>query len=54
MRKRPIITVNAAIKRIKPAVLQRTIMTLTGQLETLSLAKKTRHTKTYRQRDEQV
>ncbi|MDR7347990.1 hypothetical protein J2S62_002247 [Enteractinococcus fodinae] len=41
VRKRPIITMNAAFKRIKPAALQRKIMTMTGELETLSLAKKT-------------
>lgn len=45
MRKRPIITMNAAIKRIKPAALQRGIMTMTGQLETMSLAKKTGRSK---------
>lgn len=45
MRKRPIITMNAAIKRIKPAALQREILALTGRLEQLSLAKKLRHSK---------
>lgn len=45
MRKRPIITMNAAFKRIKPAALQRSILAMTGQLETLSLAKKTGRTR---------
>jgi hypothetical protein len=40
MRKRPIIQMNAAFKRIKPAALSRQILALTGELETLSLAKK--------------
>lgn len=40
-RKRPIITMNAAFKRIKPAALQRSILAMTSQLEALSLAKKT-------------
>lgn len=40
MRKRPIITMNAAFKRIKPATLERHVLDLTGQLETLSVAKK--------------
>lgn len=40
MRKRPIITMNAASKRIKPAALSRQILDLTGRLETLSVAKK--------------
>ncbi|MEO6981915.1 MAG: hypothetical protein ABI072_02230 [Edaphobacter sp.] len=31
---------NAQFKRIKPATLSRQILALTGQLETLSLAKK--------------
>ena len=39
MRKRPIIHMNAEFKRIKPAALSRQILALTGQLETLSLAK---------------
>ncbi|SMX76683.1 hypothetical protein [Brevibacterium linens] len=39
-RKRPIITMNAAFKRIKPAALSRQIFDLTGRLETLSVAKK--------------
>jgi transposase InsO family protein len=40
MRKRPIITMNAAFKRLKPAALSRQTLALTGQLETLSQAKK--------------
>ena len=40
MRKRPIITMNAAFKRIKPAALSRQIMVLTGELEILAQAKK--------------
>lgn len=40
MRKRPIITMNAAFKRIKPATLERQVLDLTGRLETLSVAKK--------------
>ncbi len=40
MRKRPIITMNAAFKRIKPAALSRQILALTGQLELLAQAKK--------------
>ena len=40
MRKRPIITMNAAFKRIKPAALSRQILALTGQLEILAQAKK--------------
>lgn len=40
IRKRPIITMNAAFKRIKPAALSRQILDLTGRLETLSVAKK--------------
>ena len=40
MRKRPIITMNAAFKRIKPTTLERHVLDLTGQLETLSVAKK--------------
>ncbi|MGO3523808.1 MAG: integrase catalytic domain-containing protein [Brevibacterium aurantiacum] len=39
-RKRPIITMNAAFKRIKPAALSRKILDLAGRLETLSVAKK--------------
>ncbi|HEY6689117.1 MAG TPA: hypothetical protein VI094_23230 [Propionibacteriaceae bacterium] len=34
------ITVNAAFKHIKPAALSRQILALTGQAETLALAKK--------------
>lgn len=45
VRKRPIITMNAAFKRIKPAALQRGILAMTGQLETMSLAKKTGRSK---------
>jgi transposase InsO family protein len=40
MRKRPIIQMNAAFKRIKPAAMSRQILALTGELEALSLAKK--------------
>ncbi|MDJ0358137.1 hypothetical protein [Paenarthrobacter sp. PH39-S1] len=40
MRKRPIIQMNAAFKRIKPGALSRHILALTADLETLSLAKK--------------
>lgn len=40
MRKRPIIRMNAAFKSIKPASLSRQILALTGELETLALAKK--------------
>jgi hypothetical protein len=39
MRKRPIIGMNAAFKRIKPGALSRQILALTAQLETLSRAK---------------
>jgi transposase InsO family protein len=39
MRKRPIITMNAAFKRIKPAALERQILDITGRLEALSVAK---------------
>ena len=39
-RKRPIITMNATFKRIKPAALSRQILALTAQLEVLSQAKK--------------
>lgn len=45
MRKRPVITMNAAFKRTKPAHLQREILRLTGELEKLSLAKKIRPAK---------
>lgn len=41
VRKRPIITMNAVMKRIQPARLQRDILHLTGELEKLSLTKKT-------------
>lgn len=39
VRKMPIIRMNAAFKQIKPATLSRSILALTGQLETLALAK---------------
>jgi hypothetical protein len=39
IRKRPVITMNAELKRLKPAVLSRQILALTGQLETLAQAK---------------
>ena len=40
MRKRPVITMNAAFRRIQPAALSRHILALTGQLEVLAQAKK--------------
>jgi len=40
MRKRPIITMNATFKRLKPAALSRQILALTGELEVLAQAKK--------------
>ena len=40
MRKRPVIQMNAEFKRLTPAALSRHILALTGQLETLALAKK--------------
>jgi hypothetical protein len=40
VRKRPVITMNAAFKRIKPAALSRQILALTAELETLALAKR--------------
>ena len=40
VRKRPVITMNAAFTRIKPAALSRQILALTGQLEVLAQAKK--------------
>jgi transposase InsO family protein len=40
VRKRPVITMNAAFARIKPAALSRQILALTGQLEVLAQAKK--------------
>ena len=40
VRKRPIITMNATFKRLKPAALSRRILALTGQLEVLAQAKK--------------
>lgn len=45
MRKRPIITMNATFKRIKPAALSRQILALTGELEVLAQAKKAPRTK---------
>ena len=39
VRKRPIITMNATFKRLKPAALSRQILALTGQLEALAQAK---------------
>ena len=40
VRKRPVITMNATFKRLKPAALSRQILALTGQLEILAQAKK--------------
>ena len=40
MAKRPIIQMNAEFTRIRPAALSRNILALTGELETLALAKK--------------
>lgn len=40
VRKRPIITMNTAFNRIKPATLSRQILALTGELEVLAQAKK--------------
>jgi transposase InsO family protein len=40
MRKRPVITMNATFKRLKPAALSRQVLALTGQLEVLAQAKK--------------
>ncbi|MCZ3390007.1 MAG: transposase family protein [Actinomycetia bacterium] len=40
MRRRPIITMNAAFKKIKPGALSRHILALTGELEVLAQAKK--------------
>ena len=45
MRRRPIITMNATFKRIKPAALSRQILALTGELEVLAQAKKAPRTK---------
>jgi hypothetical protein len=39
MRKRPIVQMNAEFTRLRPAALSRSILALTGQLETLALAK---------------
>lgn len=41
MRKRSIIQMNAQFKRIKPGALSRQILALTGELETMALAKRT-------------
>jgi len=40
MHKRPIMGMNAEFTRLKPAALSRNILALTGELETLALAKK--------------
>ena len=40
MHKRPIMGMNAEFTRIRPAALSRNILALTGELETLALAKK--------------
>ncbi len=40
VRKRPVIGMNAVFKRLKPAVLSRRILALTGELEVLAQAKK--------------
>jgi hypothetical protein len=40
MRKRPIIQMNAEFKQLQPAALSRNILALTGELETLALARK--------------
>lgn len=45
VRKRPKITMDAQFKRIKPAALSRQILALTGQLETLTQAKKAPRTR---------
>lgn len=45
VRKRPIIGMNATFKKIKPAALSRKILALTGELETLTLAKAAAKTK---------
>jgi hypothetical protein len=45
MRKRPIITLNAAFKRIKPAALSKQILDHTVRLEALSVAKRPASTK---------
>jgi hypothetical protein len=39
VRKRPVISMNAQFKRLKPAALSRQILALTGQLEALAQAK---------------
>jgi hypothetical protein len=43
VRKRPVITMNATFKRLKPATLSRQILALTGELETLATAKAAAH-----------
>lgn len=43
IRKRPVITMNARFKRLRLGALQRQILDLTGQLETLTQAKGRRH-----------
>ncbi len=40
IRRRPVITMNAEFKRLKPAALSRHILALTGDLEVLAQAKK--------------
>lgn len=45
VRKRPIITMNATFKKIKPAALSRQILALTGELEVLAQAKAAPRTK---------
>jgi hypothetical protein len=40
MHKRPIIRMNAEFTRLKPAALSRNILALSGEIETLALAKK--------------
>ena len=40
IRRRPVITMNASFKRLKPAALSRQILALTGELEVLAQAKK--------------
>ncbi|GAB13025.1 hypothetical protein ARGLB_088_00010, partial [Arthrobacter globiformis NBRC 12137] len=39
VRKRPVITMDAQFKRLKPAAMSRQILALTGQLEALAQAK---------------
>jgi hypothetical protein len=45
VRKRPIITMDATFKRLKPAALSRQILALTGELEVLAQAKKAPRTR---------